>query len=156
MKLKSSAFDHHGNIPRKYTCQGNDINPPLEIIDVPSNAQSLVLIMDDPDVPKDRRKDGMWVHWVVFNIDPKTTKIPENTPHFAKFGKNTEGKNAYQGPCPPDREHRYFFKLYALDSLLDLPEGSSKEEVLDAMRGHILQEAELMGLYVKSELKASS
>jgi Raf kinase inhibitor-like YbhB/YbcL family protein len=150
MELQSPAFEHHGSIPRKYTCQGEDVNPPLEINAIPAGTKSLVLIVEDPDVPRNIRKDGLWVHWVVFNINPKTSQIPEHTSRFAKMGKNTDGKNAYQGPCPPDREHRYFFKVYALDTTLDLPEGASREEVLSAMKGHIIDQAELMGRYEKS------
>ncbi len=150
MKFKSSAFSEGGSIPRIYTCQGKDINPPLEISGVPSQAKTLALIMDDPDVPKQVRKDGLWVHWVVFNIDPKTTKIEENTPPFATYGSNTSKKQAYMGPCPPDREHRYFFKLYALDTRLSLPAGATKEEVEEAMEGHIVAEATLMGRYNKT------
>jgi hypothetical protein len=134
-------------IPSKHTCDAQDISPELHISDVPSPAKSLVLIMDDPDVPVSVRKDQMWDHWVVFNIPPHTTHIPENTQPPGTPGKNTDGGLNYQGPCPPDREHRYFFKLYALDTPLDLPAGSTKKQVEDAMRGHILAHTELMGLY---------
>ena len=149
MKLKSSAFDHEGSIPRKYTCQGKDIIPPLEISDVAKEAKSLALIFDDPDVPEWVRKDRMWVHWVVYNIEPTKTKIEENAQPFGVLGKNSSGEKRYMGPCPPDREHRYFFKLYALDAKLDLGEGATKEELLQAMEGHILEETQLMGRYVK-------
>lgn len=147
MKLKSSAFSPNGKIPSVYSCQGKDINPPLEIEDVPKDAKSLVLIMDDPDVPQNVRKDGMWVHWVVFNIDPSLKKIEENSKPFGTQGKNTGGKLGYMGPCPPDREHRYYFKLYALDSKLNLPEGTTKENVLKAMENHLIVETHLIGLY---------
>lgn len=150
MKIISPAFKHGARIPALYTCQGEDINPALEISDIPQEAKSLALIMDDPDVPESVRKDRMWVHWVVYNIDPRTQKIAENTPPFATYGKNTAHQVAYMGPCPPDREHRYFFKLYALDTKLALKEGATKEELLKAMEGHILAETELMGRYVKS------
>jgi Raf kinase inhibitor-like YbhB/YbcL family protein len=150
MKLKSSAFQHEGEIPRKYTCQGDEVNPPLEIQNVPAGAKSLVLIVEDPDVPEWVNKEKIWDHWVVYNISPSLKKIEENTKPFATFGKNTSGKNKYDPMCPPDREHRYFFKLYALDEELNLPEGLTKKAVLKAIEGHILTETELMGTYVKT------
>ncbi len=149
MQLSSPVFERGKSIPSLYTCQGKDINPPLVISDVPKNTKSLVLIMDDPDVPPAVRKDGMWVHWVVFNIPPDTKNIKENTVPPGILGKETGGKKNYRGPCPPDGEHRYFFKLYALDSLLDLEAGATKEEVEEAMTGHILAHTELMGKYIK-------
>lgn len=147
MKLSSPAFKEGETIPRKYTCQGVDINPPLVISDVPPNTKTIALIMDDPDVPAKVRRDQMWVHWVAYGIDPKTTEIPEGVSSLGIPGKNTGGQNRYMGPCPPDREHRYFFKLYALDNELSLNEGATKEELLEAMEGHILDETELMGRY---------
>jgi Raf kinase inhibitor-like YbhB/YbcL family protein len=150
VKLSSKAFKNNGAIPSKYTCQGIDINPPLDILDVPDGAKSLALIMDDPDVPERIRKDRMFVHWVAFNIDPDTRAIKEGVPTLGTLGQNTGGMSRYMGPCPPDREHRYFFKLYALDTTLSLTEGATKEEVLKAMNGHILAQAELMGRYEKS------
>ncbi len=150
MKLLSPAFQQGGKIPRKYTCQGDELNPPLEISDVPKEAISLVLLMDDPDVPEWVRKEKMYDHWVVFNIDPKVTKIAENSPPFGILGVNTGGRNAYAGPCPPDREHRYFFKLFALDNKLDLKAGATKNEVLNAMGGHVIADCELMATYVKT------
>lgn len=149
MKLSSPAFDHEGSIPRKYSCQGEDINPPLEITGVPKEAKTLALIMDDPDVPEWVRKDRMWVHWVVYNINPSLKKIEENAKPFGTLGKNTAGQKQYMGPCPPDREHRYFFKLYALDTMLELREGATKEELLKAMEGHIIGESQVMGRYLK-------
>lgn len=149
MKLTSPAFEHNGMIPNKYTCPGQERSPPLEISHVPSQAKSLVLIMEDPDVPKDIREDGLWVHWIVFNINPKTTTIAENAQDFGTLGQNTEGTFTYQGPCPPSGEHRYVFKLYALDTSLDLPEGVNKQELVQAMEGHLLAVAELMGRYKK-------
>jgi Raf kinase inhibitor-like YbhB/YbcL family protein len=145
--ITSSAFEHNGTIPPKYTCDGEDINPPLMFADIPEGAKSLVLIMDDPDVPKNLRPDGMWDHWVVFNLEPTTVSIEEGKEPAGTSGNNSWGKRGYGGPCPPDREHRYFFKLYALDTKLDLPEGSSKKEVEQAMRGHVLAQGELIGLY---------
>jgi len=154
MKLSSPAFQNGGKIPRIYTCQGDNVSPPLEIQNVSPKARSLVLIMDDPDVPKTLRKDGMYVHWVVYDITPTIVKIEENAEPFGILGKNTQGEEAYTGPCPPDREHRYFFKLYALDKRLDLAPGATKEEVLKACEGHIIEQTELMGLYEKSKVKA--
>ena len=150
MKLSSEAFEHKGSIPHKYTCVGLDISPPLSLVDVPSEAKSLALIMDDPDVPRKLRADGMWVHWVLYNVDPKTSSIPEGVADLGTLGKNTGGLDRYMGPCPPDGEHRYFFKLYALDTMLKLPEGATKEELLQAMEGHILAQSELMGRFNKS------
>jgi len=149
MELTSAAFTQGEVIPKKYGCRGEDINPPLAISGVPESAQSLALIMDDPDVPDWVRKDRMWVHWVAYNIDPNLTSIEEKCGALGILGKNTGGEAAYMGPCPPDREHRYFFKLYALDCTLDLPIGATKAELVEAMRGHIVAEAELMGRYTK-------
>ncbi|MDO8511102.1 MAG: YbhB/YbcL family Raf kinase inhibitor-like protein [Nanoarchaeota archaeon] len=150
MKLTSSAFAEGGKIPSKYTCDGANTNPPLTFSDVPAKAKSLVLIMDDPDIPdfaKEKFKVQVWDHWVVFNIPPETKEVSEGKNPSGVLGRNTGGKNAYGGPCPPDREHRYFFKLYALDTELPLPEGSTKAEVEKAMKNHILTEAKLMGRY---------
>lgn len=149
MKLKSPAFENHGPIPEQYTCEGKDINPPLEFIDVPKEAISCVLIMDDPDVPAFIRKDQMWVHWVIYNIPPATKAIPENSTPPGVLGKGSRGDTHYQGPCPPDREHRYFFKLYALDTLLKLKPGASKAEVEVSMAHHVIEKAELIGVYCK-------
>lgn len=156
MKLTSPAFQQGGKIPPLYSCQGDNISPPLDISSVPTQAKSLVLIMDDPDVPSYVRKDGMYVHWVVYNIAPTTVKIEENATPFGTLGKNTEGEMSYTGPCPPDREHRYFFKLYAIDKLLDLPAGATKEDVLKAIEGSILASCELMGRFEKSQKPASA
>lgn len=147
MQLKSSAFDHESYIPQKYTCDGANISPPLKIIDVPVKTQSLVLILEDPDVPHNLRQDGMWDHWVTFNIPPQITEILEGHQPVGKSGIGTSGKTTYEGPCPPDGEHRYFFKLYALDTLLSLPEKATKQQVEKAIAGHILEKAELIGLY---------
>ena len=142
MKLTSSAFTHNGNIPSEFTCDGSNINPPLSITDVPANAKSLALIVDDPDAPV-----GVWDHWIVFNINPSLNEIKQNTQPQGTPGKNSGGRNSYQGPCPPSGTHRYFFKLYALDTTLSLPEGSTKKQVESAMQNHILAKAELVGLY---------
>jgi Raf kinase inhibitor-like YbhB/YbcL family protein len=150
MKLTSSAFTNGGKIPFVYTCDGKNINPPLSLSDVPAQVKSLVLIMDDPDVPVSVRKDRMWVHWVVYDMPTTVKAIQENSNPPGTSGKNTSGKLGYDGPCPPDREHRYFFKLYALDTLLKLPSGATKEQVEKAMAGHILASTELMGHYVRT------
>ena len=147
MKLSSSAFEEGGRIPSKYTCDSDNINPHLEISDVPSGAKTLALIMEDPDVPKNLRPDGMWDHWIVFNIPPDTNQIPEGKEPRGTHGEGTSGNQDYNGPCPPDREHRYFFKLFALDSTLELKEKATKPELEKAMEGHILEKAELMGTY---------
>lgn len=151
MKITSPRFEYGKKIPEEYTCDGKNISPPLEISEVPGEAKSLVLIMEDPDVPKNIRADGMWDHWVVFNIPPDITKIEEGKNPKGVLGANTSKKLNYGGPCPPDKEHRYFFKLYALDILLNLNEGSSKKEVFDSIQKHILKEAVLMGLYERKK-----
>ena len=145
MKLNSTVFENGGDIPSKYTCQGDDISPELIISDVSEKAVSLILIMDDPDAPK-----GTWDHWVVFNIAPNITKISEDQEPSGVACNNSWGNTGYGGPCPPSGTHRYFFKLYALDIELDLPQGSSKSEVESAMEGHVLENVELVGKYQKS------
>jgi hypothetical protein len=143
MKISSPAFDNNSKIPEKYTCDGENVNPPLKIEGVPKEAKSLVLIVDDPDAPM-----GTFLHWLVWNIPPETNFIEENSlPEGAVQGKNDFGKENYGGPCPPFGTHRYFFKLYALDKVLNLPEGSSLKEVEKEMEGHILDQAQLVGLY---------
>ncbi|MEK6853201.1 MAG: YbhB/YbcL family Raf kinase inhibitor-like protein [Nanoarchaeota archaeon] len=149
MDLTSSALIVKGRISPRYTCDGANINPPLLISNVPEGTKSLVLIMDDPDAVIPAGK--VWDHWVVFNIPPYTKEIPEGEAPKGIRGKGTSGNLDYKGPCPPDRVHRYFFKLYALDTGLGLPEGSSKEEVEAAMKKHILARAELMGRYEKQK-----
>lgn len=145
--ITSSAFTHNGSIPSVYTCDGNGISPSLSFSNIPAETKSLVLIVDDPDVPTSIRSDGMFDHWVVWNIPPSTTGIGEGKTPDGMIGRNTSGTVTYYNPCPPDREHRYFFKLYALDTMLDLPIGSSKVDVERAMQGHILDQAELIGRY---------
>jgi hypothetical protein len=143
MKISSTAFGHNDQIPKKYTCDGSDINPPLKFEGVPANARSLALIVDDPDAPA-----GTWVHWVVWNIDPKTSEIKENSvPKGAMQGMNDFRKHDYGGPCPPSGTHRYFFKLYALDTTLNIGAGARKTALESSMKGHILAEAQLIGLY---------
>lgn len=143
MKISSSAFLNNQEIPKKYTCDGEDVNPPLIIEEIPKNAKSLVLIVDDPDAPV-----GTWVHWVVFNINPKIKEIKENSvPKEAILGRNDFGKLEYGGPCPPAGTHRYFFKVYALDKVLNLGQGATKMDLEKEMKGHILDWGELVGLY---------
>lgn len=149
LTLTSSAFEHNGAIPPKYTCDGENLNPPLSISGVPDEAQSLVLIMDDPDVPDSVDVD-VWDHWIVFNMPAKDTDIPEGVEPEGVHGIGTSENKDYYGPCPPDGEHRYMFTLSALDTELDLEEGATKKEVREAMREHIIEEVQLIGLYDRS------
>jgi len=145
MELKS-IFNNNENIPEKYTCDGENVNPPLKIIDAPENSQSLLLIVDDPDAPA-----GTWVHWILFNIPANINEIAENSvAEGAVQGQNDFGKAEYGGPCPPSGVHRYFFKIYALDTILDLTNKATKQDVENAMQGHVLDSAELVGLYSRS------
>lgn len=143
MKILSPAFKDKQRIPAKFTCDRENINPPLTITDIPQEAQSLVLIMDDPDAPM-----GTWVHWLVWNINPQTTVIKENSvPKNSIQGTNSFNKLTYGGPCPPSGQHRYFFKLYALNCKLNLDSSAGKKELEKAMAGKILSQTELIGLY---------
>ncbi|RMG60990.1 MAG: YbhB/YbcL family Raf kinase inhibitor-like protein [Deltaproteobacteria bacterium] len=143
LKITSPAFGHMEMIPSRYTCDGEDVNPPLKIENPPEGTKSFALIVDDPDAPV-----GIWVHWVVWNIPGDVREIAEDSvPEGARQGRNDWGKNKYGGPCPPSGTHRYFFKLYALDTTLDLPEGSTKSDLERAISGHVLGKAELIGLY---------
>jgi len=148
MQLSSSAFADNTPIPDLYTCEGDDLNPPLDIGGVPDTALSLVLIVDDPDAPDPDAPQVVWEHWVMWNIPPDATSIEAGTvPADAVQGTNSWGRTDYGGPCPPIGTHRYFFKLYALDTTLALGTSSIKADVETAMQGHILAEAVLMGLY---------
>jgi Raf kinase inhibitor-like YbhB/YbcL family protein len=149
MKITSPAFQEGASIPSLHTCEGKNSRPALHFHNVPANAKSLVLIMDDPDVPASVRPDKMYDHWIVFNIPPETRGIDEICHVPGIQGKSTSGDNGYVGPCPPFGEHRYFFKLYALSTMLKLTAGATKKEVEHAMQGHILAEAKLMGRYAK-------
>lgn len=142
MKISSNAFDQGGLIPAKYTCEGQDINPQLDIADVPEGTQSLALIVDDPDAPM-----GVWVHWVVYDI-PVVERIEENSVPGMQ-GTNDFKRQEYGGPCPPSGTHRYYFKLYALDRKLDLQPGIIKDDLLRIIAPYVLGEAELMGRYRK-------
>lgn len=142
MKISSPEFNHNQSIPAKFTCEGQNINSALIIEGIPKETKSLALIVDDPDAPV-----GIWVHWVVYNI-PVINRIEENSIP-GKQGVTSSGKKDFHGPCPPSGTHRYFFKIYALDTTLNLNEGISKKELETAMQGHILDKAELIGLYKK-------
>ncbi|ADZ18551.1 MULTISPECIES: YbhB/YbcL family Raf kinase inhibitor-like protein [Chlamydia] len=150
MQLLSPAFDYGKAIPKKYTCQGAGISPPLIFKDVPKEAKSIALIMEDPDVPKNLREDGLWIHWIVYNLSPMITELAEGANIYAVQGLNTSGKACYEGPCPPDRQHRYYLSSYALDTILPAEENVTKDQLLEVMEGHIIDTAELMGTYDKS------
>jgi len=146
LTLQSSAFSNRSEIPRKYGYKNDNVNPPLEISGVSQDTQSLVLIMDDPDAQAAVGK--VWVHWTIWNIVPNVTEIAESsTPSNSIEGKTDFGEIGYGGPAPPDKIHTYVFKLYALDSKLDLPQGSSKTQIEEAMKGHILDDTILNGTY---------
>ena len=146
MKITSAAFEHNQLIPKKYTCQGKNLNPPLQFVDVPQTAKSLVLIVDDPDAPS-----KTWVHWILYNIDPMIKEISEDSvPANTREGMTDSGYVYYGGPCPPSGTHRYLFKLYALDTTVSL-EGEPVKAIVEAhMKNHIIEKAELVGLYKKS------
>jgi len=148
LELTSPAFAPGEAIPAKYTCDGENVSPPLQWRNAPEETQSLALIADDPDTAV-----GTWVHWVVYGLSPETEALAEAIPAEATLpdsgrqGNNGLQKLGYFGPCPPSGSHRYFFKLYALDTMPELPAGASKEQLLEAMEGHVLAQAELMGRY---------
>lgn len=143
IKITSPAFKHGEMIPKKYSCDGENVNPPLTMANAPAETKSFILIVDDPDAPS-----GTWTHWLVFNIDPKITAIKENlVPVNAVLGTNSFNRLPYGGPCPPSGSHRYFFKVFALDSMLDLKEWAKRGEVENAMKDHVIDQGELMGKY---------
>jgi len=144
MKITSPEFENNKPIPEEFTCDDADISPPLQIGEVPENTRSLALIMDDPDAPM-----GTFVHWVVWNIPPDTTEIKKGEAIPWPQGRTDFGKQGYGGPCPPGGTHHYFFKLYALDTNLDLPPGSTKRDLEKAIEGHILEKAQLIGTYTR-------
>lgn len=142
MKIDSSAFQNGKYIPKKFSKNGDNVSPPLTFHEVPKETKSFALIVDDPDAPM-----GTFVHWLAWNIPGETKELPENA-KLAMQGENHYNQARYGGPCPPPGSpHRYFFKLYALDNLLSLPEGASKEDLEKAIEGHVVAKAELMGLY---------
>lgn len=147
LTITSPVFEMNGAIPAVFTCDGKNISPKLTFSNIPTGTQSLALTMEDPDVPKNVRADGMWNHWVVWNIPPETTQLEEGKIPPGVLGVGTNKKASYLGPCPPDREHRYFFTLYALDSQLSLPQGSTKEKLLQELAPHIIEKAVLVGTY---------
>jgi Raf kinase inhibitor-like YbhB/YbcL family protein len=143
ISITSPSFQASGDIPAKFTCNGTNVSPELQISSVPNEAKSVVLIVDDPDAPR-----GLFTHWIVWNIDPKTTRVAENSaPTAGVQGINDFGKRNYGGPCPPSGTHSYFFKIFALDTKLELKPGARRAELDAAMRGHILAQGELMGRY---------
>jgi Raf kinase inhibitor-like YbhB/YbcL family protein len=146
MKITSSAFQQGANIPSKFTCDGADTSPPLQIADVPSGAKSLALIVDDPDAPS-----GLFTHWTVWNISPQTSTIGEGSSPKGVQGTNDFGKSGYGGPCPPSGTHRYYFKIFALDREPDLPIGAKRGQLDAAMKGHVVAEGELMGRYSRKK-----
>jgi Raf kinase inhibitor-like YbhB/YbcL family protein len=147
MKLSSPDFEHNQLIPSRFTCDGENVSPILEIDEVPVNTQSFVLIMDDPDAPT-----GTWVHWLVWNIPPETKRlISGSLPVGSIEGATDFGKPGYGGPCPPNGTHRYFFKVYALDKKLDLIESTKCGELLQALHNHIIATGELVGLYGRQD-----
>jgi len=155
LSLISSAFTNNGKIPRKYTCEGDDTSPPLSWSEVPPETKSLALIVDDPDAPDPAKPQRVYVHWVLYNIPSTASAIseaasPMSVPAGAVNGTNDFGKTGYGGPCPPIGRHRYFFKLYALDTTLNLSP-AKKPNLEQAMKGHILDQAQLMGTYQKGD-----
>lgn len=143
LTVASPAFEHDGYIPARYSCEGENISPPLTIGGIPAEAKSLVLIIEDPDAP-----GNIFDHWVVWNIRPQKT-IPEGSVP-GNVGKNSMGNNEYMGPCPPSGTHRYFFKVYALDRLLDVSEDTDKKNIEQEITNHILAYGEMMGLFKKA------
>jgi len=147
MELMSPEFGNNEPMPEKYTCDGKNISPPLIISELPEGTQSLVLIMDDPDAP-----NGDFVHWLLFNIPPSTTQIAENSiPKGAIEGTTSFGKTGYGGPCPPSDIHRYQFKIYTLNKVLNLNQNTIKKDVLAAIEGSVLDQDMLVGLYQRSQ-----
>jgi Raf kinase inhibitor-like YbhB/YbcL family protein len=154
LSLKSSAYDNGGEIPSRYTCEGEDVSPPLVWTGVPETARSLVLIIDDPDAPDPKAPKMIWVHWVLYNIPPDVSGLPEGIapaklPPGTLEGLNDWNRIGYGGPCPPIGRHRYFHKLYALDTVLEGMNTPTKAKVEAAMKGHVIAQTELVGTYQK-------
>ncbi len=152
LKLTSSAFEHNGDMPALYTCDGRDISPPLTWTGVPANAKSLVLIVDDPDAPDPAAPRMTFVHWLLYNLPPSEGSLPagakaSDLPPGTLLGRTDFGRTGYGGPCPPIGKHRYFFKLYALDTMLPDLKTPTKSDLLKAMNGHVIEQTELIGLY---------
>ncbi len=154
-KLISPAFAHNGSIPSQYTCDGDDVSPPLAWSDTPYGTKSLALIMDDPDSPDPAKPERVHSHWIIYNISPMTRKLPLNgstvLPHRAQHGTNDWGRQAYGGPCPRIGKHRYFFKLYALDTELKGLNNPTKAELEKAIEGHLVGDVELVGTYERKK-----
>jgi Raf kinase inhibitor-like YbhB/YbcL family protein len=146
MKITSSAFQQGGNIPRKFTCDGENMSPPLQITSAPAEAKSLALIADDPDAP-----GGLFTHWLVWNISPQTNSIAEGSAPKGVQGTNDFGKSGYGAPCPPSGMHRYYFRIFALDRELDLRSGAKRSQLDAAMKGHVIAQGELIGRYGKKK-----
>lgn len=146
MKITSSAFREGESIPSKFTCDGGNTSPPLEISDVPSGAKSVVLIADDPDAP-----GGLFTHWLVWNILPQTNSIAEGSAPKGLQGTNDFGKSGYGAPCPPSGMHRYYFRVFALDRELDLRSGAKRSQLDAAMKGHVIAQGELIGRYARKK-----
>jgi len=146
MKITSSAFQEGGNIPSKFSCDGGNTSPPLQISNVPPEAKSLVLIVDDPDAPS-----GLFTHWAVWNISPQTSTVAEGSTPKGVQGTNDFGRSGYGGPCPPYGMHRYYFKIFALDRELDLPFGAKRSQLDAALKGHAIAQGELMGRYSRKK-----
>jgi Raf kinase inhibitor-like YbhB/YbcL family protein len=140
--ISSSAFENEGIIPPKYTCDGEEINPPLHVENIPDGTQTLAIVVEDPDAPK-----GTYDHWLVWNIPPESIIAENRIPGIS--GKNSAGKTGYHGPCPPSGYHRYYFHVFALDSSLDLPAGTDKKTLQEAMKPHVLAKGSIMGRYKK-------
>jgi len=156
LEITSSSFAHQGEIPRKYTCEGTDVSPPLSWSGIPGGTKSLALIVEDPDAPDPAAPKMTWIHWVLYNIPPTTSGLPEavassNLPPGTLEGKNDWNRTGYGGPCPPIGRHRYFHKLYALDTVLPDLGKPSKAALEKAMEGHTLGRAELIGTYRKAK-----
>lgn len=145
LRISSPVFNHNEKIPDKYTCKGQNVNPPLEFSNIPDGTRSLVLIVTDPD-----SKYGTFIHWSIYNMNPQTKGIRESIlPPEARQGKNGFGENKYAGPCPEDGRHNYFFSLYALDTIVDFPEGATIEDLQTEMDGSILDQTSIVGWYEK-------
>jgi Raf kinase inhibitor-like YbhB/YbcL family protein len=147
MQLESPAFPNEGLIPKKYACDGEKVNPPLVFLEVPAGTKTLALTMEDPDVPRSLRPDGMFDHWIIWNIPANIKGIAENSKVPGIIGLNSRGTLEYVPPCPPDREHRYYFRLFALDASFQLSPTTNKMDLLKAIEGHVIESAELMGRY---------
>ncbi len=146
MTVTSPAFAKGGSIPSKFTCDGGNTNPPLQISGIPAEAKTLVVIADDPDAP-----GGLFTHWLVWNLSPNTNSIAEGSPPKGALGTNDFGKPGYGGPCPPSGMHRYYFKVFALDRELALPSGAKRSQLDAAMKNHVIAQGELIGRYARKK-----